>query len=152
MRPVPRLAITSACLLTLSAALAPAAVAGDVTTGAATDLSGRWNSYSLREDNVGYSMKLTAACRPATCYDAVLQLTFQDGTKGPRIKAGMTVDGSRVQLLVDGQGALDGPNANIVKGTLGMDGSLDFPTCHKQLAHVTKADADTMCLFQDFPR
>lgn len=125
------------------------ALAGDVP-GTVPDLSGRWSSAALRQDDVGYTMRLAAQCTPPTCYDVVLQMRFQDGTRGPRITAGMTVQGSRARLVLDGDGGLDGPNPSAMNGTIGMDGSLFFPTCYQQLASVTKADADTMCLFQEF--
>jgi hypothetical protein len=55
-------------------------------------------------------------------------------------------------LVLNGKGGLMDPsNPNIMKGTLGQDGSMYFPTCYKQLKYVTKKQAPKMCLFQEFP-
>jgi hypothetical protein len=140
------LAIAASSLIAL-----PPATAGDMV-GAIPDLSGRWNSASLRQDHVGYSMRLTTQCSPATCYDAVLQMTFQDGTKGPKLKAGVTIDGGRAYLLLQEKGSLAGGSPDTMVGMIGMDGSLYFPTCYKQLSYVAKSDRAMMCSFQEFAR
>jgi hypothetical protein len=118
----------------------PVAQAGDTS---APDLAGRWNSASLRMDNVGYTMKVTATGTPEL-YDARLRMIFQDGRRARPIDATIRMNGSRVILRVVGGDAM--------RGTLGMDGSLYFPTCYRGLKYVTRSSADSMCLFQEFPR
>ena len=136
------LAVISAliCAAGLLVSLPTAAHAGDVS---APDLAGRWNSASLRMDNVGYTMKLTAVSGPSN-YRASLRMIFQDGRRGRLLDGTLRLNGSRVTLTVDG--------GNAMRGTMGMDGSLIFPTCYRELRFATRANADSMCLFQEFPR
>lgn len=125
--------------------LAPAASAAD-------DLAGAWNAASRRDGGPGYSMKVTSAdADPGNAYNAVLRFHFQDGKVGKRVKAGIVQNGSKVWLLLNGKGGFANPkNPNIMKGSLGQDGSMYFPTCYKQLDYVTKKMAPEMCLFQEF--
>lgn len=127
-------------------ALAPSASAAD-------DISGSWNAVSRKGGDPGYSMKITAAdADPGNAYSGVLRFHYQDGKVGPKIKAGLLTNGSKVWLLLNGQGGFaDASNPNIMKGTIGQDGSLYFPTCYKKLKFVTKKNAPESCLFQEFP-
>jgi hypothetical protein len=126
--------------------IAPAASAAD-------DLAGSWNAASRRDGGPGYSMKVTAAdADPGNAYSAVLRFHFQDGKTGKRVKAGLLQNGSKVWMVLNGKGGFaDSTNPNIMKGSIGQDGSMYFPTCYKQLAYVTKKMAPEMCLFQEFP-
>lgn len=119
--------------------LAPAAHAATSDTS----LAGTWNSASLRQDGVGYKLRVVkgASGQP---YTTKLRMIFQDGKKGPVLPGTLTVNGSKVTLRV--------PTVGTLRGTIGQDGSIFFATCNKKLDYVTKADADTMCLFQEFPR
>ena len=140
--------------LTAVAAAAAALVLGFApSASAAPDLSGKWNAASLRQGGPGYSMKVIAQdIPPASAYDAVLRFHFQDGHLGPKIKAGMLNNGSKIWMVLNGKGGLENTsNPNIMKGTVGNDGSLYFPTCYKQLTYVTKKMAPEMCLFQEAP-
>jgi len=122
------------------------------TPASAADLSGRWKSASLKMDGVGYKMTMAAADSPANAYTVVLRFRYQDGRTGPRIRAGMVTNGSNLFLLLNGKGSFeDASNPNIMKGTLGNDGSMFFPTCYKQLKFITKKNADAGCLFQEVP-
>jgi hypothetical protein len=139
-------------LSTVTAALAAVALALTVTPAAsAADLGGMWNSASRRGGDIGYSMKVTSQSPPPRAYSVVLRFHYQDGKVGPRIKAWMTSTGSTVLLVLNGKGGLaDLGNPNIMKGTLGQDGSLYFPTCYKQLTFINKGFARQACLFQEF--
>lgn len=136
----------AALVVTAAIGFAPASTAAD-------DLSGRWKSASLKMDGVGYRMIVASAdADPGNAYFVVLRFRYQDGKLGPRIKAGMTAEGDSVSLLLNGKGGLADPNnPNIMKGTIGQDGSLFFPTCYEQLKFVTKKNADEGCLFQEMP-
>jgi len=146
MRRILSAAAATAVLATAAIGLAPA-------SSAAPDLSGAWKSAALKMDGVGYRMAVTSADGdPGNAYFVVLRFRYEDGTKGPRIKAGMTADGDSVSLLLNGKGGLADPNnPNIMKGTIGQDGSMFFPTCYKQLKFITKKNADAGCLFQEVP-
>lgn len=142
--------------LTVAAAAVTAvtvAMAFTPTASAADDLSGFWKSASLRMDGVGYRMVVTSAdADPGNAYTVVLRFRYQDGRLGPRIRAGMVADGNKLSLLLNAKGGLaDANDPNIMKGTLGQDGSMFFPTCYQQLKFVTKKTADEGCLFQERP-
>lgn len=132
---------------------ATVAVAFTPTATAAGDLSGFWKSASLKMDGAGYRMIVTSAdADPGNAYTVVLRFRYEDGKLGPRIKAGLVSDGDNLSLLINGKGGLaDANNPNIMKGTLGQDGSMFFPTCYQQLKFVTKKMADAGCLFQERP-
>ncbi len=139
-----RRALSALVALTCAAVvvvLAPAAA--HAADAAGPDLAGRWNSASLRMDDVGYTMRLAATGTPER-YDASLRMIFQDGRRGRLIDGTVSVNGSRATLRIDG--------ARAMRGSLGMDGSLYFPTCHRELAFVPRKAAGSMCLFQEFPR
>lgn len=140
----------------LTAVVALLAITGLTLTvspaASAADLSGMWNAEARRGGYPGYSMKVIAADNPpGNAYDVVLRFHYQDGRVGPRIKGGIAVDGTKLYLVLNGKGGLaDMSNPNIMKGTLGQDGSMYFPTCYKQLKFVTKKTAPEACLFQEF--
>ena len=145
MRKLVTIAIALIAVSSLGLAVAPAA-------SAAPDLAGRWKSASLKMDGVGYKMTVVAADSPANAYDVVLRFRYQDGTSGPRIKAGMIQNSRTLYMVLNGKGSLMDVNGpNVMKGTLGMDGSMFFPTCYTQLKFVTKKNADEGCLFQEMP-
>lgn len=127
----------------VSALLLPMAPIAHAAQTDPPNLAGRWDSASLRMDDVGYSMRL-AATSTAGRYSAIVRMTYQDGRRGPRLAGWVTVDGSRARLHVAGEGT--------VRGTLGQDGSLYFPRCHRVLDEAERAQRDTMCLFQEFTR
>lgn len=139
--------------LAATAVVATAAIGVAPASNAAPDLAGVWKSASLKMDGVGYRMTVKSADDdPGNAYFAVLRFRYEDGTKGPRIKAGMIVEGTTPYLLLDGKGGFaDANNPNIMKGSIGQDGSLFFPTCYKQLKFITKKNADSGCLFQEMP-
>ena len=141
-------------ILTASTALLTAVglELGMSTAASAADLSGRWKSASLKMDGVGYKMTVAAADSPANAYNVVLRFRYEDGTRGPRIKARMIDNGGTLYLLLDGQGSIENLiNPNIMRGSLGNDGSMFFPTCYQQLKFITKKNADAGCLFQEMP-
>ena len=140
----------------LTASIAALAAAGLVlgmsTPSSAADLSGRWKSASLKMDGAGYKMTVAAADSPANAYNVVLRFRYEDGTTGPRMKASMTGNGTTLYMVLNGKGSFeDMSNPNIMKGSIGNDGSMFFPTCYKQLKYVTKKNADESCLFQEMP-
>lgn len=121
-------------------ALAPLAQAAQ---GTPPDLAGRWNSASLRADGVGYFMRLATTATPGR-YAAVVRMVYQDGHRGPRTAGRVVLDGTTALLHVAGEGT--------VPGSLGQDGSLYFPRCHRVLDEAEPSQRATMCLFQELPR
>ena len=144
-----KLATTVIALIAVSGLILTTAPAAS----AAPDLAGKWKSAALKMDGVGYKMTVVAEdSDPANAYDVVLRFRYQDGTTGPRIKAGMIQDGRTLYMVLNGKGDLMDVNGpNVMKGSLGQDGSMFFPTCYTQLKFVTKKTADEGCLFQEIP-
>lgn len=114
-----------------------------------TNLAGHWNSSSLRQDGVGYSLSLTAASSPATAYNGVVRFGFQDGRLGKPITIGLVQRGDDLTLVMPGGSLASGRKTLL--GTLGQDGSIYFANCQTLFPHVTKKTSPTMCLFQQFP-
>lgn len=144
MRRAIALLTSAACAAGLALAAAPAATAGD--SGRTDDLSGRWQSATLKMDGLGWALTL----RPATVgsgYVAVFQFQDQDGSPGARVRARVTADGNRVVLVWNGEPG----QRTVLRGSLGMDGSLFFPTCYRLLTLTSKPMADENCLFQELP-
>jgi hypothetical protein len=147
MRRILVLATVALSAVALSLGLAASASASD-------DLAGRWKSASLRDfGGPGYVMRVTSAdADPGNAYSAVLRFRYQDGRIGPRVRAGLLQNDSEVWMVLNGKGGFaNASNPNIMKGTIGNDGSMFFPTCYKQLKFATKKNADEMCLFQESP-
>ncbi|MFN8171574.1 MAG: hypothetical protein U0R65_06890 [Candidatus Nanopelagicales bacterium] len=119
-------------------ALAPAAQAAE---RAKAPLRGAWTSVSLRQDGVGYAMRLTPTATTGQ-YKATLRMTFQDGTKSGPVRGVVSVDGTAASLRVIGEGT--------ILGSLGQDGALFFPRCGRVLDNIVAGSADTMCMFQQF--
>ena len=117
---------------------------------AAPSLAGIWASASLKNGGPGYILVVTAAdSDPTNAYDVVVRYRPAGANAEKRVKAGMTQKDMKASLLVNGKGGLaDASNANIMKGTIGKDGSVYFPTCLKQLPKLGKGKASEVCLFQ----
>jgi hypothetical protein len=143
MRRAVAIVTSAACAGALTLAATPVH-AGDV--GPTDDLSGRWQSASLKMDGLGWALTI----RPTvgrSGYAAVFQFRDQDGRPGARVRARITADGSRVVLVWNGEPG----QRTVLKGTLGMDGSLFFPTCYRLFTLTSKSMADENCLFQELP-
>ena len=134
-----------ACAIALCIAAAPVALAGD--SGTTDDLAGRWKTAALKMNGgAGYAMTLLPSGE-ADAYDARLRFSFTDGRRGSLIRASVSADGSSARMTFTG----DSGSSTTLKGSIGMDGSLYFPTCYRVLPLVTKAEAPSACLFQELP-
>jgi hypothetical protein len=144
MRRAIALLTSAACTAALALVAAPATRAGD--TGRTDDLSGRWQSATLKMDGLGWALTL----RPATVgsgYLAVFQFQDQDGSPGATVRARVTSDGNRVVLVLNGEPG----QRTVLRGSVGMDGYLFFPTCYRLFTLTSKPMADENCLFQELP-
>lgn len=144
MRRAIALSASAACAIGLALSTAPTALAGDV--GPTDDLTGRWQSASLKMDGLGWALTLRPAAG-GSGYAAVFQFRDQDGSPGARVRARITADGTRAVLVWNGEPG----QRTVLKGTLGMDGSLFFPTCYRLFTLTSKSMADENCLFQEMP-
>ena len=114
------------------------------------NLSGTWKSASAVIDPSApyYSLTLTAACKPANCYQGTLVFHNQDGTTNKPIKVGVAQDSNPTSfaLVFPGGSLID--NRKVLHGHVGNDGSLSISRCWSLMTMATKATADTLC---DFP-
>ena len=145
MRRLRSVAAIAAGLTALALAAAPASVAGDMA--AADNLAGRWKTAALKMNGgAGYAMTLRSS-GTAGSYDARLRFSYTDGRQGSLIRATVTAAGSSARMTFTG----DSGATTTLKGSIGMDGSLWFPTCYRVLPLITKAEAPDACLFQELP-
>ena len=145
MRRLSSVAAVAVGLTALALSAAPAAIAGDV--GATDDLAGRWKTAALKMNGgAGYAMTLRHSGE-AGSYDARLRFSYTDGRQGSLIRASVTAAGSAARMTFTG----DSGATTTLKGSIGMDGSLWFPTCYRVLPLITKAEAPAACLFQEMP-
>lgn len=144
MRRVTALTAAAACAAALLVAAPPASHAGDV--GPVDDLSGRWQSASLKMDGVGWALTLRPATR-GSGYVAVFSFQDQDGSPGARVRARMTANGDRVSLIWIGETG----RRTVLAGSLGMDGSIFLPTCYRLFSFTSESTAAQACLFQEMP-
>jgi len=114
------------------------------------DLSGTWKSASVVIDSGApyYSLTLTPACKPASCYNGVLQFHYTDGKVGKPIKVGVAQDANPTtfSMVFPGGALID--NQKVIRGQVGNDGSISLSRCWTYMKQASKATADTLC---DFP-
>ncbi|MBK9741283.1 MAG: hypothetical protein IPO93_17750 [Actinobacteria bacterium] len=144
-----RILMTVAGVGAASLALAPSAMAAKAPVDV-IDISGTWKTASVVIDSGApyYSMTLTPACKPATCYNGVIQFHFTDGTVGPKIKIGVAHDSNPTSFGVVFPGGNFIDNKNVIRGHVNNDGSLTLSRCWLYMTEASRATADTLC---DFP-
>ena len=114
---------------------------------AATDIGGRWDSNSLRDNGIGYFLSLTPESQEADDYSGVLRFEYQDGRRGPRMKVTASVAGTRVVLRATNGGFDKGSGP--LRAMLGKDGStLTVTNCRQRLRLVMVNALDSDCVFQ----
>ena len=129
-----------------SLALAPSAQAGDIGSSG-PDLAGRWRSAALKMTGLGYAMTLRHIGGSSTnVYRA--RVAFLGAGAVPDTLGGTSV------ITLYGRDALwkwtgEPGQTKRLRGTLGNDGSLYFPTCWRLVVFAAKATADEDCLFQE---
>lgn len=83
---------------------------GRVTT--ATDVSGRWDSDSLRDNGIGYYLNLKPVPGDANSYRGTLVFRYQDGRRGDTVRLRATTKGAAI-LLVPLSGSFDRSVGNV---------------------------------------
>lgn len=114
---------------------------------AAADFGGRWDSNSLRDNEIGYFLTFTPESQEADTYSGVLRFEYRDGRKGPRMKVNAEVRGTQVVLrAVDGKfDKGSGP----LRAVITKDGStLTLTNCQDRLRLVMVNALDSDCVFQ----
>jgi hypothetical protein len=140
--------MSAAVVAMASLALAPAALAATAPVDV-IDLSGTWKSASVVIDSGApyYSMTLTPACKPATCYNGVIQFHFTDGKVGPKIKIGVAHNSnpSTFGVVFPGGNFID--DKKVISGHVNNDGSLSLSRCWRYMKEASPSTADTLCEF-----
>jgi hypothetical protein len=130
-------AVATAATMALSSLVAmPAA-------RAASDLTGRWVSDSLRDNRIGYFMVLRETPGRAPGYVGHLRFERQDGSKGVRIPVAVTVAGDRV-VITARAGRFDRAGRTIA-ARLDDRGALVLTNCLDRLQQVMSWDLASDC-------
>jgi hypothetical protein len=111
-----------------------------------TDISGRWNSDSLRDNQVGYYFILAPVPGAGNVYRGHLKFRFQDGRRGDTVPIRATTDGSTVTITAR-SGSLD-RSPGVLRATTSRDGGvITLTNCRARLRLVMVKDLASDCTF-----
>lgn len=132
----------------LSLLAAGALFATSVTPAlAATDIRGRWDSNSLRDNEIGYFLTLTPTPQETDTYSGVLRFEYRDGRRGPRMKVTAELVGTELTLRAT-SGRFDKGSGSL-RAVITNDGStLTMTNCRERLRLVMVNALDSDCVFQ----
>lgn len=137
--------MTKRFLAVLTVLVAVAAFASPVR--AASDLTGRWNSDSLRDNRIGYYLELTPIPNTESGYVGNLRFSYQDGRQGDRVPVRVTTSGNKVSIKAR-KGSFD-KSAGVLRGVLSNQGStLTLTNCQARLRLVMANALDSDCVFR----
>lgn len=129
----------------LAAGLCAAALlAGALGAGpaAAADLSGRWDSDSLRDNGIGYFAELRPA--PGGGYVGYLRFAYRDGRLEPKMRIRAQVTGSVVTFIAR-EGRFD-RSGTMLRGLLDRrTGAISLTNCADRLRQVMSWDLASDC-------
>lgn len=136
---VPKMLFTTAWLFLLVSLGSPAR--------ADTDMNGRWNSDSLRDNGVGYYLLVTPVPTSTSSYVGSLRFRYQDGRQGPRTPVRISTRGSTVTITAS-RSPFD-KSAGVLRGVLGPGrDTLTLTNCQARLTLVMANDLDSDCVFR----
>lgn len=143
-----------AATILAAAVLAPVpAIAGDNST-TWEPLAGEWQSQSLKQHGVGYSLGLAATSGQPFAnyvkYGGFFQFQFQDGRRGREIPVWMFQARDNTLYVVFSGGSFSS-GRKVIKGSVEQDGSIWLPTCYNRLFWAQKSTADMDCSFAEEP-
>lgn len=114
---------------------------------ASTDLTGRWNSDSLRDNRIGYYFDLTPVPNSEAGFVGSLRFSYQDGRQGDRVPVRITTSGNKVTIKAR-NGSFD-KSAGVLRGVLSNQGStLTLTNCQARLRLVMANALDSDCVFR----
>lgn len=114
---------------------------------ASADLTGRWNSDSLRDNRIGYYLELTPVPNTESGYVGNLRFSYQDGRQGDRVPVRVTTSGNKVSIKAR-KGSFD-KSAGVLRGVLSNQGStLTLTNCQARLRLVMANALDSDCVFR----
>lgn len=125
------------------------ALVGLVAPGAAhasSDVVGRWDSNSLRDNRIGYYLVLKPSLASDNEYSGFVRFEYRDGRKGPRMPFDASADGADVAITAR-QGRFD-RGRGVLRGEFSRDGSsLTLTNCQDRLRLVMPRALDSDCVF-----
>ena len=122
-------------------------VASVMPARAATEVGGRWDSNSLRDNDIGYFLTLTPMPQEVDTYSGVLRFEYQDGRRGPRMKVTAELVGTELMLRAT-SGKFDKGSGSL-RAVITKDGStLTMTNCRQRLRLVMVNALDSDCVFQ----
>lgn len=114
---------------------------------AATDIGGRWDSNSLRDNDIGYFLTLAPEPQEADTYSGVLRFEYRNGRRGPRMKVNAKAVETQVVLRA-ANGRFD-KGSGPLRAVISKDGStLTLTNCRQRLRLVMVNALDSDCVFQ----
>ena len=114
---------------------------------AATDLSGTWNSDSLRDNDIGYHFDLTAVPNTSAGYVGAFQFAYRDGRKGSKVPVRVTASGNKVTFIAR-SGSFD-KSGTVLRGVLTTKGpSIRMTNCQARLNLAMARDLASDCTFR----
>ena len=114
---------------------------------ASTDLTGRWNSDSLRDNRIGYYLELTPVPNTEAGYVGSLRFSYQDGRQGDKVPVRVTTSGNKVTIKAR-KGSFD-KSPGVLRGVLSNQGStLTLTNCQARLRLVMANALDSDCVFR----
>ncbi len=114
---------------------------------AATDLSGRWNSDSLRDNNIGYFFELTAVPNTSAGYIGTLQFAYRDGRKGSKVPVRVSAVGNKVTFVAR-SGSFD-KSGTVLRGVITTKGpTIKMTNCQARLNLAMARDLASDCTFR----
>jgi hypothetical protein len=114
---------------------------------AATDLSGTWNSDSLRDNDIGYFFELTAVPNTAAGYIGTFQFAYRDGRKGSKVPVRVNAVGNKVTFVAR-SGSFD-KSGTVLRGVLTPKGpSIRMTNCQARLNLAMARDLASDCTFR----
>ncbi len=127
-----------------AAVIAAAVFAGSAPVAhAASDLSGRWVSDSLRDNRIGYYMALRKMPGDDPGYVGQLRFQRQDGSRDARMPISVTRVGDEV-VVTARDGRFDRAGRTM-RGQLRGDGTLVLTNCLDRLRQVMSWDLASDC-------
>jgi hypothetical protein len=130
---------------TVLAAVLLVAVAGGPAR-ASSDVSGRWDSNSLRDNRIGYYLILKSSGATDNQYSGIIRFAYRDGRKGPRMPFVASINGDELAMSAR-QGRFD-RGRGVLRGKFSRDGSsLTLTNCQDRLRLVMPRALDSDCVF-----
>jgi len=114
---------------------------------AASDLAGTWNSDSLRDNRVGYYLKLSPVPDRANSYRGSLRFRYQDGRRGDTVPVKVTVNGQTLTIMPR-SGSFDRSPGALRASLSDNGGVITFTNCRERLRLVMVNDLASDCTFR----